>query len=193
MGERTADVDGTSAEEHKRAMPGKMRHAMISKARPAPPAAPDPVPYPLPVMTGPLSGTPPGEGGTPAGTGGLVGCMGRSLSRADTAPGAGKTFRAAALTVAPAGWPRSALPPPAPVAGTLPPGAPTLFGVPADAVPGSEGYPVPEDDAVPVLSDSAEPVPWDRLGPVAEAGEAAVPGWVGEISPVTAVVTVDVR
>src|SRR2546427_3962204 len=59
-----------------------------------------------------------------AGTGGLVGCVGRSLSRADTAPGAGKTFRAAAHTVAPAGWPRSALPPPAPVAGTLPPGAP---------------------------------------------------------------------
>jgi len=193
MGERTADVDGTSAEEHKRAMPGKMRHAMTSQAMPAPPDAPEPVPYPLPVMTGPLSGTPPGEGGTSAGTGGLVGCMGRLLSRADTAPGAGKTFRAAAHTVAPAGWPRSALPPPAPVAGALLPGAPAPFGAPADAVPGSERCPVPEDDAERVPSDSADPISWDRLEPVAEAGEAAVPGWVGEVSPVTAVVTVDVR
>jgi hypothetical protein len=79
MGERTADVDGTSAEEHKRAMPGKMRHAMTSKAMPAPPDAPEPVPYPPPVMTGPLSGTPPGEGGTPTGSAGLAGCEGTLL------------------------------------------------------------------------------------------------------------------
>ena len=175
MGERTADVDGTSAEEHKRAMPGKTRHAMISEAMPAPPDAPEPNPNPLPVMTGPLSGIPAGEGGTPTGTSGLVGCVGMLLPRADAAPGAGKTFGVAANAATPAGWPGSGLPAPAPGARILPPGTSAPFGVPADAVPGGEWCPVPEDDA--------EPVP--------EGRGTAVPGWVGEVSPVTAVVTVD--
>ncbi len=175
MGERTADVDGTSAEEHKRAMPGKTRHAMISQATPAPPDAPEPIANPLPVMTGPLSGTPPGEGGTPTGTSGLGGCVGMLLPRVDAAPGAGKTFRAAADAAAPAGWRGSGLPAPAPGARILPPGTRAPFGVPVEAVPVGEGCLVPEDDA--------EPVP--------EGGGTAVPGWVGEVSPVTAVVTVD--
>src|SRR5258708_11430311 len=115
MGERTADVDGTSAEEHKRAMPGNTRHAMISKARPAPPDAPEPVSDQPPIMTGPLSGTPTGEGGTPTGSGWLVGCAGALLERADTAPGAGKTFRAAADAAAPVGWAGSGRPAPVPV------------------------------------------------------------------------------
>jgi hypothetical protein len=70
-----ADVDGASAELPVRLLASASRQAQTKRA--APPGTPEPLAKPPPTVNALPSGTPAGDAGVPAGSGGLTGDAGR--------------------------------------------------------------------------------------------------------------------